>query len=211
MSHLRIYNLETGVIEKDINLSSLVPDANAYFANDIAVDNDGNAYISDWYANVIYKVDMSGKPSVFWSNNSGISAGPNGLDFHPDGYLLASVVAVNDKGLYSDHGLIKIPLNDPNSATTVDISDSKFSGFDGMVLNAEGNVIGVTNNGTTPGGNMLMELSGENDWKSAKVINTKEITASTTVAVTPDNMHYVINQDFSNSTPETWTIERVKF
>lgn len=42
ISNLRIYNLKTGVMEKDINLSFLLPDAPAYFANDIAVDNKGN-------------------------------------------------------------------------------------------------------------------------------------------------------------------------
>ncbi len=99
-AYLRVYNLETGVIEQDINLSSLLPEATAYFANDIAVDNDGNAYISDWYARVIYKVDLEGNPSVFWSNETGIPSGPNGLDFHSDGYLLVSILNVNDKGLY---------------------------------------------------------------------------------------------------------------
>ena len=211
LSHLRVYNLETGVIEKDINLSSLVPDANAYFANDIAVDTDGNAYITDWYANVIYKVDLSGNASVFWSNSSGIPAGPNGLDFHTDGYLLVSLVAVDNAGLYSEHGLVKIPVNDPNSSSNIDISDSKFSGFDGMLIDSEGNVIGITNNGTSPGGNTLMELSGKNNWESAEVINLKQITASTTVAITPDNKYYVINQDFSSNTAETWTIERIDF
>ncbi len=100
ISNLRIYNLETGVLEKDINLSSLAPDASVYFANDIAVDNDGNAYVSDWFAGVVYKVDLSGNASLFWKNNTGISAQPNGLDFNSDGYLLVSLVAVNDKGLY---------------------------------------------------------------------------------------------------------------
>ncbi len=65
---LRIYNLKTGVIEKDINLSSLLPEASAYFANDIAIENNGNAYISDWYARVVYKVDLEGNSSVFWKN-----------------------------------------------------------------------------------------------------------------------------------------------
>ncbi len=208
---LRVYNLETGVIEQDINLSSLVPDANAYFANDIAVDNDGNAYISDWYARVIYKVDSEGNPSLFWSNETGVPSGPNGLDFHPDGYLLVSILNVNEKGLYTDYGLVKIPVNNPKSAKIVNILDSNFSGFDGMVINSNGHVIGVTNNGTSPGGNTLIELSGKNDWESAEVINSKEITKSTTVAVTPDNKHYVINQDFSNNFAETWRIERIKF
>lgn len=210
-SNLRVYNLETGVIEQDINLSSLAPDANTYFANDIAVDNNGNAYVSDWYAGLIYKVDLAGNPSLFWSNNpsvTGVLGGPNGLDFHPDGYLLVSVI--ND-GTYSQHVLVKIPVDAPNSATNVAISDSTFSGFDGMVLTASGNVIGVTNNGITPGGNMLIELSGKSNWASAEVVNATAITTSTTVAATPDNKYYVINQDFSNGAAETWTIERIKF
>jgi len=210
-AHLRIYNLETGVIEKDINLSSLAPAASAYFANDIAVDNDGNVYISDWYARIIYKVDLEGTPSVFWTNETGIASGPNGLDYHPDGYLLVSILNVNDKFVYADYGLVKIPVNDPKSAKLVEISNSGYTGFDGMVINAKGNVVGVTNNGKSPGGNMFIELSGVNDWKSAKVVNSKVITASTTVAVTPDNMQYVINQDFSNDSAKTWTIERIKF
>ena len=143
-----------------------------------------------------------------------IPSGPNGLDFHPDGYLLVSILNVDDKFLYADYGLVKIPLNDPKSAKIVKIvkiANSGYTGFDGMVLNAKGNVVGVTNNGKTPGGNTFIELSGKNDWESAEVINSKTITASTTVAVTPDNKQYVINQDFSNDSAKTWTIERIKF
>ncbi len=211
ISVLRVYNLKTGVIEQDINLSSLAPDANAYFANDTTVDNEGNVYISDWYANLVYKVDINGKPSIFWKNTTGLTGAPNGLDFHPDGYLLVSLIKINEKGLYSGYGLVKIPIDDPKSASTVSISDSQFAGFDGMVINAEGNVIGVTNNQKVPGGNMLIELSGNNNWQSAKVINAMTMTSSTTVAVTPDNKHYVINQDFSDPLAKTWTIERIKF
>ena len=210
MSNLRIYNLETGVMEKDVNLSSLVPDAPAYFANDIAVDNDGNVYVTDWYASVVYKVDMEGNASVFWKNETGIPSGTNGIDFHPDGYLLVSLVSVNEKGLYADYGLVKIPVNAPKEAKVVNIA-SGFTGFDGMVISSNGNVIGVTNNGKTPGGNTLIELVGENDWESAKVIHSKTITASTTVAITPSGENYVINQDITNRTPENWTIEQIKF
>lgn len=210
-SHLRIYNLKTGVIEKDINLSSLAPDANSYFANDIAVDNNGNVYVSDWYAHVIYKVDLDGKPSIFWRNKTGIPSGPNGLDFHPDGYLLVSILNVNDKWLYADYGLVKIPITNPKSAKLVKFLNSGYAGFDGMYINAKGNVVGITNNGTSPGGNLFIELSGKNDWESAKIINSKDISPSTTVAVTPENKHYVLNQDFSDDFATTWTIEKIKF
>jgi sugar lactone lactonase YvrE len=211
ISNLRIYNLETGMIEKDINLSSLAPDASAYFANDIAVDSDGNAYVSDWYAGLVYKVDIDGNASVFWTNQTGIPSGPNGLDFHPDGYLLVSILVVNEQGLYADYGLVKIPTNDPKSAQVVSISNDGFTGFDGMVLTSEGTVIGVTNDGKMPGGNTLIELSSENGWESATVINTKAIKASTTVAITPEKHNYVINQDFQNSNATSWTIERIEF
>jgi len=208
---LRVYNLETGVIEQDINLSHLVPNAGAYFANDVAVDNNGNAYISDWYAKVIYKVTLEGKSTVFWTNDTGIPSGVNGLDFHPDGYLLASLISVNKKGLYADYGLVKIPLSNPKSANVVKMLNAGFTGFDGMVITTNGNVVGVTNNAKTPGGNMLIELHSDNNWETAKVINAKNITASTTVAVTPDNKNYVINQDFTNNFRKSWTIEQIKF
>jgi len=208
---LRTYNLKTGVIEKDINLSSLLPNASAYFANDIAVDNSGNVYISDWYARVVYKVDLDRKPSVFWKNETGIESGANGLDFHPNGYLLVSILNVNDKGLYTDYGLVKIPVNDAKSVKVVDIADNGFTGFDGMVINSKGNVVGVTNNGISPGGNTFIELSSDDNWTSAKIINTKPITPSTTVTVTPENKNYIINQDFTKPMKEIWTIEQVKF
>ncbi len=210
-SFLRIYNLKTGVIEKDINLSSLVPDAQAYMANDIAVDSKGNVYVTDWYARVVYKVDLDGNATVFWKNNTGIESGANGIDFHKDGYLLVSLVSVSEIGLYENYGLVKIPTNDPKSSKVVEFSNQGFTGFDGMVLKENGNVIGVTNNGTTPGGNTLIELSSTDNWNSAKVVNSKSIPASTTVAVTPSNKYYVINQDFTQPMKEDWTVEQVKF
>ena len=211
VSFLRVYNLKTGLLEKEINLSSLVPKASAYFANDIAVDDKGNAYITDWYAGLIYKVDVDGKASIFWKNTSGIAGGPNGIDYHPDGYLLVSIIKVNDKGIYEKHGLVKVPLNTPNDSTTITIADDLFGGFDGMVITPQGKVIGVTNNRKTGGGNTLIELSSNDSWKSAQVTQAKEITPSTTVALTPKGEPYVINQDFSDNFKKKWTVERIEF
>jgi sugar lactone lactonase YvrE len=211
VSFLRVYDLKSGVMKQEVKLSDLVPEAGAYFANDIAIDAEGNAYVSDWYAHVIYKVTPEGKPSVFWRNNTGIPSGPNGLDFHPDGYLLVSILSVNEKGLYANYGLVKIPLKNPKSAKLVTIDDKRFTGFDGMVLMGKDKVVGVTNDGKGPGGNALIELSGAQDWSSAKVTHAKGIKASTTVAVTPENKQYVIHQDFTNNFAKEWTIERIDF
>ena len=209
-SFLRVYNLKTGVLEKSINLSSLAPNANAYFANDIAVDNEGNAYITDWYANVIYKVDLSGEATLFWENKTGIKGTPNGIDFK-DGSLFVSLINVDDKWLYTDYGLVKIDIDNPKSTTVVKINSSDFAGFDGMVIKENGNIVGITNNQKSAGGNMLIELSSSDNWKSAKVVHKKEIKPSTTVAVTPKSENYVLHQDFSDDFAKTWNIEKIEF
>jgi len=205
-SNLRIYDLETGLLEQDILLSDLSPGAFGYFANDLAVDDAGNVYVSDWFANVIYRVDINNNASLFWENPN-LSAWPNGMDFHPDGYLLVSLI--NDN--YSEYGFVKIPIVNPQDAQNVVIPGNGFSGFDGMVINEKGNVIGVTNDGTNPGGNLLIELMSSDDWVTASIVNSRSITPSTTVAIIPNDEYYVINQDFQNNSADEWTIEKIEF
>lgn len=206
VSFLRIYDLDTGAHRQDVALSTLLPDAPAYFANDIAVDADGNAYISDWYAGVVYKVDVEGNASVFWTNTSVVPGGPNGLDAHPDGYLLVSVL--NDPS-YTEYALVKVPFDAPESAADVQIAGADFHGFDGMVLTSTGAVVGVTNDGASPGGNVLLELESTDGWVSANVTTRVAIPASTTVARTADDHFFVINQDFSDGAATSWTIQQI--
>ena len=209
---LRIYDLKTGKLKQDINLSFLAPQAQAYFANDIAVDDEGNAYISDWYAKVVYKVDINGKASLLWKNDfSKVAGGANGLDYHPDGYLIVSLLNVNKKGIYDDYALVRISLNNPKEVHYINIENEGFAGFDGMVVKENGNIVGVTNNQKSPGGNKLIELSSDSNWNDAKIINSKKISASTTVAITPDNKNYVIQQDFSNNFKKKWSIKQIEF
>ncbi|UOQ71752.1 hypothetical protein [Hymenobacter cellulosilyticus] len=47
-----------------VDLGGLRPGVN-HFANDVAVDREGNAYITDSFAPIIYKVDAVGAASVF--------------------------------------------------------------------------------------------------------------------------------------------------
>ena len=66
-------------------------------------------------------------------------------------------------------------------------------------------------NGIAPGRNTLIELSSNDGWKTAKVINFKGIPASTTLAMTLENRNYVINQNFATPSGKSWTIQQVKF
>ena len=210
-SWLRVYDLKTGKLTREVDLTPLASRAKALFANDIAVDEAGNIYVSDWYAGLIYKVNGDYEASVFWRNETGIPGGPNGLDFHPDGYLLVSVISVDDKGIYSAHGLVKVPLDHPDEAAVVQIEDPRFAGFDGMVITASGKVVGITNDGKSGGGNRLLELASDDGWRSARVVAAKAMTPGTTVAVTPEGGNYVIHQDFADNQRKTWTIENIRF
>src|SRR5690606_5669833 len=87
---IRLIGLDimSGKKTMDVDLSDLV--AGEHFGNDIAFDSDNNIYMTDSYADVIYKITPEGQASVFSQNQmfktEGISL--NGIVYHPDGYLL---------------------------------------------------------------------------------------------------------------------------
>jgi len=133
-----------------VSLGTLRPAYAAHFANDIAVDAAGNAYVTDSFAPIIYKIDAQGTASVFLENSalaapSG-SFGLNGIVYHPDGYL---IVAKSDEG-----ALIKVPLSNPANFTKVNTTGLVLTGDDGLqlinnttllvVCNAQGQVYRLT-------------------------------------------------------------------
>jgi sugar lactone lactonase YvrE len=127
LAALASFNPSTGALLSYIDLGGLRP-ALPHFANDIAVDSQGNAYITDSLSPIIYKVDALGVASVFLENSQlsgGTGFGLNGIVFHPDGYLL--VAKTNDGTLF------KVPVTNPTSFTAVTSSQS-LVGADGMLL-----------------------------------------------------------------------------
>ncbi|WP_139924564.1 SMP-30/gluconolactonase/LRE family protein [Hymenobacter sp. DG01] len=127
LAALAIYNSSTGSLISYTDLGALRPGAN-HFANDIAVDGQGNAYITDSLSPIIYKVDAQGVASVFLENaqlSGGTGFGLNGIVFHPDGYLL--VAKSNDGTLF------KVPLSNPASFSRV-TSTQSLEGADGLLL-----------------------------------------------------------------------------
>lgn len=163
MGRLLIIDPVSGSKIKDIDLAGLVP--GEHFPNDLTFDGAGNAYITDSFANVIYKVTPDGKASVFADSlmfkTKGV--GLNGIVYHPDGYLLACS---------SGTGMIyKIDAANPKIVSKVK-SEQFFVNADGLLLNSEKNLIIVQNGGS----DKIYELKSEDGWASAK------LSASTLVA-----------------------------
>ncbi len=114
MAQLAIYDLNTGVRINLVDLGALLPGA-AHFANDIAVDARGNAYITDSNSPVIYKVDLQGNVSIFFTDPGFATAagqiGFNGIEYHPDGFLLVAFSLRNQ--------LVKIPFSKTSAFSIV--------------------------------------------------------------------------------------------
>ena len=163
MGRLISVDLQTGKKLADIDLSMLVP--GKHFVNDIAFDAQQNAYITDSFAGAIYKVDASGKATVFSKDvlfkTEGI--GVNGIVVHPDGYLIVDNSA---KGQ-----LFKVDLKNPSKVTKV-VIDQYFMGADGLLLNDKNNLTMVVNGGS----DKIYQLTSTDNWVSAKA------TASTLTA-----------------------------
>jgi len=194
---INVYRLSTKEKIEEISFLDLLPNAMFFTPNDIAVDAAGNIYVTDFFGNVIYKIDENYEASIF--SDSPALVGPNGIDYHPDGYLLVSNLLAGQ--------LLKVPIANPADMSVVMIDDERFSGMDGIVYKADGKLVGITSFET------LVELSSTDDWATATVENSKELASpGTTVAVTPEGNHFALLTDVANQMVFTdWVIEQIVF
>jgi len=141
LAAVAIFDRSTGTLTKFINFSSINTAYPAHFANDIAVDAAGNAYVTDSYAPIIYKIDPQGVATIFLTNATLAAPagkfGLNGIVYHPGGYLL---VAKSDEG-----ALIKVPISNPADFTKINTNSLDLSGADGLQLLNNGVLLAVCN------------------------------------------------------------------
>lgn len=145
------YDLETGQRIFMTNLSELFQ-TRGHLANDVTVDADGTAYVTDTVTPVIYRVDLDGNASIFLEDP--VFDSLNGIVAHADGYLLLGSCCGQ---------LLKIPLDDPK-VIQVDIPVG-YLGFDitdGMILHPDGSLIMLT----FPD-NKIGRLMSNDNWTSA--------------------------------------------
>ncbi len=201
MAGLAAYDLDTGERLFIADLGALLPD-NRHFANDVTVDADGNAYVTDSFSPVIYRVDMEGNAEIFIENEmlTNENFGLNGIDFHPDGYLLAAVGGSSS--------VVKIPLDDPDSLAAVELSEPL--SIDGMVLAPDGGAfyaVATTSNGTQE----LVEVISDDDWATATVTSRVETGGNATTVTLRDGIPYYINAKLGDPEAQQYEIVPVMF
>ena len=151
---LGVYDLTTGERVAMVDLAAAIMEAPAdaaYFANDVAVADDGTAYVTDTRMSVIYRVGPDYDVSVLHRFDG---FGPNGIVHHPAGYLL--VCGGTD--------LWKVPVDDPAGATAVTLPE-EIDGQDGMVWMPDGRLAIVSNSESR-----VVKLTSEDDWGTAQLV-----------------------------------------
>lgn len=192
---LGVYRLATGERLAMVDLGGLLEGDGAFFANDVAVSESGDAYVTDTQRNVIYHVDAEYQASVLHAFEPMEGLALNGIVYHPDRYLL--VISLGNGNLY------KVPVDDPASTAQVTLPEP-VAGGDGMVWTSDNRLAIVSNSS-----GQVVALASDDDWASARVAGVARYEGqATTGAVVGDDV-YVVKPHFADQDPPS--IERVTF
>ncbi len=179
------------------DLDTLYPNGR-HFANDVAVDDEGNAYVTDSFSPVIYRVDPEGNAGIFLEDERLLSEGIglNGIDYHPDGFLLVA----------NSSNLLKVPLADPRLFTIVETDDPVR--FDGVFLYEGEWLVGVNSAGGTQ---TIVAMTSDDDWATATTEGRVLALGNATTVTQRGDTSYYINAYLGNPAAEEYEIVSVNF
>jgi len=206
LARLIAFDLKSGKRKSSVDLNTLVPEGE-HFCNDFAIDADGNAYVTDSFSPVIYKVDPTFKASVFLKDDKfkGQGFGLNGVVHHKDGFL---IVAKSDDGT-----LWKISEKGAPVPEEIKVSE-KLVNADGLVLSPGGDLIVIQNEN-----HRAARLKSTDGWKTAKVDKTVALEAAfpTTAVYAGDKLYVDLSHlnellaDPKKAKTDTFTLTEVQF
>jgi hypothetical protein len=193
---LGVYHLTTGERLAMVDLGAAIAPPARYFANDVTVDREGNAYVTDTFANAIYRVTPGYQASVM-QRFTDLPEGAllNGIVYHDGGYLL---VVAGDR-------IYKVPVANPAGTTLVNVSEP-VAGQDGIVLTDDGRLVATSNSGTEP---RLVAFRSNDNWASAQRAGVAVLNGQATTAAIVGDEIWAVHPHFADA--EAPTIERGVF
>ncbi len=159
-ARLFIFDKTTGETLHEVDLAVLTPGLS--FANDVTVDNNGNAYVTNSDQGVIYKVTLDGSASIFFQDDSFAPSSPatesgfNGIAFHSNGYLLLAHSATNK--------IYKLALTEGAMPQEITLPTDYLSGPDGIAI-ANNKLIVINNTGLP----FVSQFNSSDDWSSGSL------------------------------------------
>ncbi|KAJ0581757.1 putative six-bladed beta-propeller, TolB [Helianthus annuus] len=154
------------------------------FADDVTVDSEGNAYVTDAKGTQIWKVGVDGKlisvikSPLFhakeWYNDI---VTLNGIVYHPNGYLLVSHTITGN--------LFKVEINNGDKVTPVNLDSTLFIA-DGLELLSPTKLV-------VAGANGVKLVESNDDWSTASLVGRSRVLTHriATAATVKDGKVYI--------------------
>lgn len=189
---LGVYDSTTGERFAMIDLAAVIGtslhDPPRYFANDVAVDDDGNAYVTEMLNDAIYKITPDYQASVLYRFPPlETSERLNGIVYHENGYLLVT----------AGRRLVKVPVDNPMANRDVAL-DEPLDRQDGLVWAADGRLVSVSNSSSSP---RAVAFTSIDDWATAQRAGVARLAGQASTAAVVGNDIWVVHPQFSGSGP----------
>ncbi|MBC7642964.1 MAG: gluconolaconase, partial [Flavobacterium sp.] len=181
LAKVNAYDLTTGKRKFSADLGALNPNG-GNFANDVDFDNQGNAYVTNSFSPIIYKITPAGKASVFTTSDL----------FKGEGFNLNGIVVYNNEFLIvaqsSTGNLYKVALKNPTYITK--IKADPILGADGIFLNGNNKELLVISNSNK----QVYQLNSSDSFAKAKITKTalSEMTFPTT-GIVVNKKYFILN------------------